>query len=141
MNTADDAARMYLALGRLHRALRRDARDAAVSHGSLSALATLSTEGPLRPSVLAGLEGVSAPAMTRVLTTLEGLGYVHRTVDPADRRASLVSATPAGAELVTAGRTARTAALQRRIDELDQADRDRVTIAIGLIEALTAEPS
>ncbi|RNL63782.1 MarR family transcriptional regulator [Nocardioides marmoriginsengisoli] len=135
----DDTARLYLAIGRLNRALRRDAREALVGHGGLSALASLIADGPQRAGALAVVEGVTAPAMTRILNSLESLGYVVRTPDPADRRASVVAATPAGEALVLHGRAARLQALQERLDQLDESSRHALVAALGALEELTRE--
>lgn len=134
---SEEAARLYLAIGRLHRALRRDARDAAVGHGGLSALATLLAEGPQRGSALAQTEGITAPAMTRILNSLESLGYVERRPDPRDGRASLVAATATGEELVRHGRAARLEALQARLDRLPAQQRAALVDALDALECLT----
>jgi DNA-binding MarR family transcriptional regulator len=132
--------RLYLALGRLNRALRRDARDATIGHGGLSALATLIADGPLRAGSLAETEGITAPAMTRILNSLEELGYVDRTPDPADGRAQLVAATPTGTELVLQKRAVRLRALQQRLDRLSAEERAAVAGALAALEDLTGGP-
>ncbi|MGO4256745.1 MarR family winged helix-turn-helix transcriptional regulator [Marmoricola sp. RAF53] len=139
--TNADTSRLYLAVGRLNRALRRDAREAAIGHGGLSALATLLQDGPQRAGTLAETEGVSAPAMTRIVNSLEGLGYVERRPDPADGRASLVAATAEGEELVRHGRAARLGALQERLDRLPDADRTTLLAALDAFEQLTEGPN
>lgn len=136
---APETARLYLALGRLHRALRRDAREALVGHGGLSALATLITEGPQRAGALAAAEGVTAPAMTRILNSLEDQGYVVRRPDRADGRASVVEATPSGQALVMAGRSARLQALQSRLDTLPAGRRAQLLDALQALEDLGAD--
>jgi len=133
--------RLYLALGRLNRALRRDARDATIGHGGLSALATLIETGPQRAGALAETEGITAPAMTRILNSLEDLGYVERTPDPADGRAQLVAATPVGTELVLQKRAVRLHALSARLDRLSDAERAAVSSALGALEELTSGPN
>lgn len=139
----DDATttRLYLALGRLNRALRRDARDATIGHGGLSALATLIADGPQRAGALAETEGITAPAMTRILNSLEELGYVARTPDPADGRAQLVAATPAGTDLVLEKRAVRLRALQERLDRLSAEDREALTAALSALEDLGGGPN
>jgi len=145
MSTAEkfdeETTRLYLAVGRLNRALRRDAREAVIGHGGLSALATLLQDGPQRAGALAEAEGITAPAMTRVLNSLESLGYVERTPDPADGRAQLVAATDAGAGLVLHGRAARLRALQRRLGRLSASERAAVVAALTALEDLTAGPN
>ena len=137
--SSDEAARLYLALGRINRALRRDARDAVVGHGGLSALATLITDGPQRAGALAESEGITAPAMTRILNALEEQGYVVRRPDPADRRASLVEATEQGRGLVLHGRAVRLRALEDRLAALDRDDRTRIVASLPALEGLGRE--
>ncbi|MFL6155917.1 MAG: MarR family winged helix-turn-helix transcriptional regulator [Marmoricola sp.] len=133
--------RLYLAVGRLNRALRRDARDATIGHGGLSALATLIEQGPQRAGALAEIEGITAPAMTRIVNSLVELGYVERTPDPADGRAQLVAATAAGTDLVQHKRAVRLRALQDRLDRLSADERATVTIALAALEDLTSGPN
>jgi DNA-binding MarR family transcriptional regulator len=136
-NSGNETGRLYLAMVRLNRALRRDAREALVGHGGLSALATLIAEGPQRPGTLAQLEGVSAPAMTRIVSSLESLGYVVRRPDPDDGRASVIAATAEGEVLVLQGRAARLRALQERFDRLDRRQRTALGDALDALEQLT----
>lgn len=137
----ETTTRLYLALGRLNRALRRDAREATIGHGGLSALATLIADGPQRAGALAETEGVTAPAMTRIVNSLVDLGYVARTPDPADGRAQLVAATAAGTELVLQKRAVRLHALQQRLDQLGAAERAAVSAALDALERLTSGPN
>ena len=137
----DDSARLYLAMIRLNRALRRDSREAAVGHGGLSALATLIAEGPQRAGTLAQTEGITAPAMTRILNFLESLGFVARTTDPADGRAQLVAATEAGQALVVEGRSARLRAVQERYERLAPSSQQAIVDALAALEELTSGPN
>ena len=134
-----ETARLYLVMARLNRALRRDARDALVGHGGLRALATLIAEGPQRPGALAQAEGVTAPAMTRIVTSLENLGYVVRRPDPADGRATVVAATEDGEALVRHGRAVRLRALQQRLDRLSAEEQQALVTALDALEHLTED--
>jgi DNA-binding MarR family transcriptional regulator len=138
---AEESTRLYLAMIRLNRALRRDSRDAVVGHGGLSALATLIQDGPQRAGALAQTEGITAPAMTRILNSLESLGYVERSTDPADGRAQLVAATHAGSTLVVRGRSARLQALQERYDRLSPERQRTLVEALAALEELTSGPN
>ena len=138
---SDDSARLYLAMIRLNRALRRDSRDAAVGHGGLSALATLIADGPQRAGALAQTEGITAPAMTRILNYLESLGYVVRTTDPADGRAQLVAATDEGNALVAEGRSARLRGMQERFGRLPASSQQAIVDALEALEELTEGPN
>ena len=131
-----DVGRLYVALGRLTRAVRRDSSEALVGHGALSALATLIAAGPQRAGTLAETEGVTAPAMTRILNSLDELGYVVRRPDPADRRACLVEATTQGRDLVTSGRALRLRALRDRLATLPADERAALLDALPVLEKL-----
>lgn len=136
--SSPDVTRLYVALGRLNRTLRREVPDATVGHGALSALATLVDGGPLRVGALAEAEGISAPSMTRILASLEQLGHLRRTPDPDDGRAQLVAATDSGARLVTEGRSRRLVALARRMEGLDASTREQLLAALPALERLSA---
>jgi DNA-binding MarR family transcriptional regulator len=72
MESADLPSRLSLAVGRLNRRLR--GAGGGLSHGLLSALATVSKDGPLRLAELAQIEQVSAPSTTRLVAELEAKG-------------------------------------------------------------------
>lgn len=133
-----DASRLYLALGRITRTLRKEAAASPVGHGALSALATLSQYGAMRPGELAAREGVSPPSMTRTLASLERLEVCRRTPDPTDSRAQLVEATAAGRQLLDAGRSARMTVLRRRLQDLPPQQQQLLLAAIPALEALAA---
>ena len=138
--TAELTARLQRVLGRLARSLRRTA-PSSLGPGALAALSTLSTAGPMRPTDLAAHEGVRPPTMTRMIAALEEGGYVERTGDPADRRASLIAVTPSGQDTVTDTRIARAGRLARHLAALSPADRHALTTALPVLEALAnAEP-
>ncbi|MCW2854639.1 MAG: hypothetical protein JWR52_254 [Marmoricola sp.] len=137
--TSETTTRLYLAMGRLTRALRRDSRQALIGHGGLSALATLIQDGPQRAGALAQTEGITAPAMTRVLNSLESLGYVGRSQDPDDGRAFLIAATAAGEEIVLRCRAERLQALGERLERLSPGNRDAVVNALAALEELTSD--
>ena len=133
-----DTTRLYVALGRLTRALRREAA-APVSHGVLSALVTVVKEGPVRSGELAAREGVAPPSMTKVVASLEQGGYVERVPDPEDGRAALISATRAGRALVESTRAMRLHGLARRIDALDPGQAAAIVAALPALEALAED--
>ncbi|GAA3345775.1 hypothetical protein GCM10020358_54090 [Amorphoplanes nipponensis] len=55
--------------------------------------------GPRRQTDLGAELGTDSAGTTRIVQRLEEAGYVRRRPDPADRRATLVETTPAGAAL------------------------------------------
>jgi DNA-binding MarR family transcriptional regulator len=62
------------------------------------------TEGPARLSALAADLSVDLSTVSRQVATLESTGLVRRTVDPTDRRASLIEATEIGVTVFTENR-------------------------------------
>ncbi|MFB9450150.1 winged helix DNA-binding protein [Dactylosporangium vinaceum] len=67
--------------------------DVGPRHGAV--LAYLDEEG-IRLADLARLAGRNKQTIAAILDELEQLGYVHRTADPADRRAKLIRPTDRG---------------------------------------------
>jgi DNA-binding MarR family transcriptional regulator len=133
-----DATRLYVALGRLTRALRREST-APVSHGVLSALVTVVKDGPLRSGELAAREGVAPPSITKVVAGLEQAAYVERVPDPEDGRAALISATAAGRALVDSTREPRLHGLARRIEQLPPDLAEALRAALPALEAIAAD--
>ena len=135
----DDAAgRLSMALGRLIRVLRRGS-PSGLGPGSLSALATVVRGGPMRLGDLAAREGVAPPTLTRIVVSLEEGGYVTRTPDPDDRRATRVEATQTAAELITGTGSIRAGVLRDRMAALSADDLAALLRAVPVIEALAAD--
>jgi DNA-binding MarR family transcriptional regulator len=129
--------RLFMAVAQLSRRLRREA-PSALSHGSIFALSTVSREGPLRLGDLASAEGVRAPTMSRIVDGLVDEGLVERVPDPADGRACLVRATPAGEAELRGARTARSGILAERVASLPADLRVQLLGALPALEALSA---
>jgi DNA-binding MarR family transcriptional regulator len=70
-------------------------------HGNV--MQFLDDEGT-RVSVLAERAQMTKQSMAELVAHLEQLGYVERVVDPSDRRAKLVRATPRGKQLYAIAR-------------------------------------
>src|ERR1700760_3773491 len=121
ISTTDLAHRLRPVLTRLARRMRQ-AASGDLSPTQSAALATIDCHGPLTPSELATRERIQRPTATRVLARLEEAGLLERTVDPSDRRSSLVSATDAGRALLAAQRERKDAFLARRLDRLDPSE-------------------
>jgi DNA-binding MarR family transcriptional regulator len=133
---AADTTRLYVALGRLTRSLRRESADAPISHGLLSALFTVVKDGPLRSGELATRESMTPPSMTKVVAALESAGYVERTADPLDGRAWLIGATRSGRTLVESSREQRLHGLARRLESLDPDQIEALMAALPALETL-----
>ncbi|MBN9038127.1 MAG: MarR family transcriptional regulator [Rhizobiales bacterium] len=68
--------------------------------GEARTLSYAARAGTVRQSALAERMGVEAMTLSGYLDRLEARGLVHRTVDPADRRAKLVHLTEAAREVL-----------------------------------------
>lgn len=121
---------------RLARQLRFRRAQSPVSLTQLSALATLANEGAMTPGALAMRERVRPPSMTRVIASLADLGFVSRQAHPGDGRQVLVSVSDAGASLLEDERKASTEWLRRRIEALDDDQRDILVNAANLMSGL-----
>ncbi|GAA0218331.1 MarR family transcriptional regulator [Saccharothrix mutabilis subsp. mutabilis] len=134
----DATARLYLAIGRLSRLLRRTGSP-GLGPGAVSALATLARCGPMRLGDLAAKEGVAPPTLSRIVAALVEAGYVKRDPDPQDGRAWLATPTPEGVTMVSGVRSARVQELQRRIEELSPEHRTALLDALPALEELVGE--
>lgn len=95
------AMRMVMALHRVANVLVYDLESAVHRPGGWSwsafrALFTLWINGPTQPHRLAELSGMSRPAVSALLKTLEADGLVDRLASPTDGRSVTVSLSPTG---------------------------------------------
>jgi DNA-binding MarR family transcriptional regulator len=134
----ETAARLRLVVSRLARALRQHGA-AGLTPSQLSALSAIVDFGPLRTSELAAREVVGAPFATRVVASLEALGYVDRVDDPTDGRAHLVAVTAAGRQTIEELWSERTAGLTGRIAKLTTDQVAALDQALGVLELLARE--
>jgi DNA-binding MarR family transcriptional regulator len=132
------AARLRLVVGRLARQLRRH-KAGGLTASQLSALATVGNQGPLRLTDLAAIEGVGAPAMTRLVASLDELDLVRRATDPNDRRSCLVALSERGRTELEALRRETTALLARRVARLSEEQRELLRAALPVLEAIVRE--
>ncbi|MCZ4120316.1 MarR family winged helix-turn-helix transcriptional regulator [Streptomyces sp. H39-S7] len=116
--------------------MRRLPRDLSLT--SAATLATLDRTGPRRITDLAGIEGVTQPAMTVLVRVLEESGLVERRGDPSDKRVTLVCLTEAGTSYVQARRQAGVDAYGRLIDKLTDDEVEALTAALPALQHLAA---
>lgn len=132
---AELAARLRLVIARLARTVRQHAA-AGLTPSQLSALSTIEEHEPIRMSDLAGHESVGAPVITRVIDSLEKVGYVTRVSDPTDRRACLIELTDGGRKVLQELWSARATALTQRISRLSTSQTAALAAALPVLEAL-----
>lgn len=137
---AELAARLRLSVMRLARRLRQQA-DPDVTASQLSALSSLERCGPLTLGELSAAERVRPPTMTRIVSSLDELGLVTRTADPADRRVARVAISGDGRRFVDRSRHRKDAYLAARMAALGPADRAAMAGAVAALEHLLDEPT
>lgn len=129
MRGSDDTAEQIAALlegivRRQRRASRGGFGGIHVTHGQVRVLRTLNHAGhPLRISELANQLGIVPRSATSVVDDLEAADLVARKPDPADRRATLVDLTPAGARLLASIRRSHRDAMVALVERLDAKER------------------
>ena len=78
----------------------RGAGDAHLRFGHFTVLTNLDLRGGTRQVTIAERAGVTKQSVGPIVRELETLGYVRTQPDPNDRRATLVSLTPAGRRVI-----------------------------------------
>jgi DNA-binding MarR family transcriptional regulator len=136
---AELGARLRLVITRLIRVVRHNATG-GLTPSQLSVLATVQELGSTRLSDLAAHESIGAPVMTRVVTSLEELGYVRRVSHATDRRSWLIELTDAGRHTLDDIWNGRAAVLAARISGLTPEQSAVLAAAMPVLELLVREP-
>jgi DNA-binding MarR family transcriptional regulator len=125
-----------MANGRLARRLRQEKADNELSASQFSALGSLFVEGPLTLSALSEREHVTPPSMTRTVHALVTAGLVDRSGVADDGRKVVLTATPAGLEIMRETRKRREAWLAQRLIRLTPAQRQTLADATSIMKEL-----
>jgi DNA-binding MarR family transcriptional regulator len=129
-------ARLRAAILKVSRRLRTIEVGIDLTPAEFSALATIVRSGQIRPSVLARAEGLNPTMLSRLLSRLTSAGVVTRGVDPGDRRAVVLQATPEGRRRHRELRDARARLLEVALEQLPAPSRRAVLEALPGLEAL-----
>ncbi len=92
--------------------------------------------GPSRVNVLAEADHCTQPTMSAQIQRLETLGWLTRTADPDDRRASVVALSPAGADALAGVRRARVEAVAPLLHGLSTTTLERLADAVDAMTEL-----
>lgn len=92
-------------------------------------------DGGLRSSALADHLHIAPRSATEVIDALEAKGLVARSPDPTDRRATLVSLTEHGSDLMDEVRRARGLESERLFERLTATDRAHLVRILGELQA------
>jgi DNA-binding MarR family transcriptional regulator len=117
--------------------LRRLQPNDGLSLTAASTLHRLELDGARRLTELAGLEGVTQPAMTQLVSRLERSGLAARRADPQDGRAVLVEITDRGREVMRRRREARTRRFTDLLTTLDNDEQAAIVAALPALHRLT----
>ncbi len=129
---SDVAARLAAVVGRVARRIRPTHGD--LSAGHFSTLATIERLGPQRPSDLARVERMGAPAMTRIVAVLESRGLLERSPAPDDARSVLLDLTEDGHRVVRDVRAERAGVVDEILSGLDEDELRAVVDALAALE-------
>jgi DNA-binding MarR family transcriptional regulator len=134
MSRADELGRLERELGVLIRRVRRVIGERAravhpdLQPASYLMLTFLAAEGPQRSSVVSETFNVDKGAISRQVQHLSDLGLLVREPDPADGRATLISASPDAVRRMTSVDRDRRRWLDEQLAEWTEEDlRDFVT--------------
>jgi DNA-binding MarR family transcriptional regulator len=105
----------------------------------LTALAIMSSAGPMRMGNLASRLGVQVSTMSRIVDILVALGWAERRQDEADHRACVIGITSAGATLIDTIRQDNATRLANCIARLDAADLAVLQVALPVLESLAQQ--
>ncbi|WP_275460898.1 MarR family winged helix-turn-helix transcriptional regulator [Streptomyces noursei] len=139
---ASDAHRLTEAVTRLRRALRASIRTdypwETLPMAQVELLQVLAAHSPARIGDLAARQRLAASTVSGLIGQMITAGLVARAVDPADRRASAVTLTPAGSDQLAAWTRAHENRLDAALASLDEPDRAAVRAALPALFHLAA---
>ncbi|HEY2315222.1 MAG TPA: MarR family winged helix-turn-helix transcriptional regulator [Streptosporangiaceae bacterium] len=134
---AIDAARLRVAVLRLSRRLRKHDL-AGLTPSQLSTLSSVGACGPIRLGDLAAAERIAPSTLTRLVNVLEERGYLLRQPAPDDARASLVTITGNGLEVLERIRAEATSLLTEILTTLPADQLAALEAALPALEQLAS---
>ncbi len=135
---------LVVALLAVSRRLKARLSQGNLEPGMMFVLHQVQANGSLRVSELAGCMGLDASTTSRHVRHLEDGGYLARTGDPGDRRASRIRLTPKGRAALAKAMRARAAVVDRAIADWPEEDRAALTTLLtrlaDSLDRLAADP-
>ncbi|WP_370654843.1 MarR family winged helix-turn-helix transcriptional regulator [Prescottella sp. R16] len=135
----DEVSRLRIALGRISRQVDRQTSGGELTKSQFSILTTAVRRGPIRASEMAEIETLNPTMLSRMIGKMETAGLLQRSPHPDDRRAVMVSATPAGIALHTELREKRTRLFAAYLAQLPETKTQDLLAALPALEALGDE--
>jgi DNA-binding MarR family transcriptional regulator len=128
--------RLRTVVCRLSRRLNGSTPNVGLTPSQVSVLGSVGTNGPLAVTELAGLAGLNATMVSRIVGKLVAAGLIERAPDPDDRRAALISVTPAGRRLLVRIRGERQRVLYEGLEGMTEAEVAALFDALPALESL-----
>ena len=147
VSRTETLARLEQEVGVLIRRVRRVIGERAravhpdLQPSSYLLLAHVAEAGPQRSSAVAETLGIDKGAVSRQVQHLVDLGLVDRTPDPADGRATLVSASTDAVRRLAEVRGKRRRQLEDRLGDWTDADLDVLVTMLGRYNASLDTPA
>jgi DNA-binding MarR family transcriptional regulator len=142
--TAGTGAELVVALLSVGRRLRSRLPEGRLDPALMYVLHHVHGRGSLRVSELAACVGLDASTASRHVRQLERGGYLDRTGDPDDRRASRVRLTRRGRAALARAMRARAALVDRAVADWPAEDRTTLTTLMtrlaDSLDRLAADP-
>lgn len=135
-----DGDALLRSVARLHRWATRHA-SLEVPPAQMRLLALVGDIGPARIGDLAEADHSSQPTMTAQVQRAEGRGWLTRSADPDDARASLIALSVAGERELAKARVARSAAVVPLLEGLSARDAATLNRAVEIVDRLVASTS
>jgi DNA-binding MarR family transcriptional regulator len=126
MQAIEELIRQIYGLGVVRREISRHALAELGSQG-FNALAAIWKDGPMRVSDVAHQLGVDLSVASRQVAALINAGYVEREADSKDRRASVVSLTDAGRQVLRESHRRMVHAFSNALDDWSERDVERLS--------------
>lgn len=130
-----DGDQLLRSVARLQRWATRNAH-LDVPPAQMRLLALVGDIGPARIGDLAEADHSSQPTMTSQIQRAEVHGWLTRTPDPDDARASLIDLSPRGERELATARASRSAAITPLLQELSQRDATTLNRAVAIVDRL-----
>jgi DNA-binding MarR family transcriptional regulator len=131
--------RLRTVICQLSRRLNAATPSIGLTPAQISVLGSIAGYGPVGVTELAGLEGLNATMVSRIVGKLTDAGLIDRTLDPEDRRAARVSVTGAGRRALVQIRRERTAALVESISAMPGDEASALLDALPALESLARQ--
>lgn len=136
---SDPVTRLRAVIGKLSGRLRPTVAGSGLTPSQTTVLFTVARLGPLGLTEISEIEGINPTMLSRIAAQLCKSELISREPDPADKRAALVRATPAGQRLRKRIHRERTEALQQHMAKLTEEQRELLWSALPVLETLAEQ--